>query len=201
MSELAMPTWEELNPDWMEEDELTHHFAKSQFANCPGCGKFEHLEVMNVSQDDEGACVACRPCQFFAQGECPSQAIDNWNRRVTGKTPTADIKTVFTHWQNTHAKQASKLDSKRTSRIRTALKTFNVEQLCQAIDGALRDDWLCGRDPKSNGRKYIGIETIFRDASQIERLIELGTPVRLATTGSATWDFPLVQQGAVIQDK
>jgi pyruvate/2-oxoacid:ferredoxin oxidoreductase beta subunit len=74
-------TWEELNPDWQEEGDLTPHFAKSQFDVCPGCGKFEQLEVMNTTYDDPGACVICRPCQFSAHGETPSEAIENWNRR------------------------------------------------------------------------------------------------------------------------
>jgi hypothetical protein len=141
---------------------------------------------------------------FLANGEwryASAEQMVDFHLSLQTAPPTADIKTVFTHWQNTHAKQASKLDAKRTSRIRTALKTFNVEQLCQAIDGALKDPWLMGKDERSSGKKYNGIETILRDAGIIERLIELVKPVRLATTGVATWDFPLVQQGAVIQDK
>jgi hypothetical protein len=114
--------------------------------------------------------------------------------------PTDDIKAVFTHWQTTHAKPASKLDAKRTSRIRTMLKTFDVEQLCRAIDGSLKDDWLCGRDPKSAGKKYNGIETILRDAGQIERLIDLAGPRRVSSVAKPAWDFPLVQVGEVIKD-
>jgi hypothetical protein len=80
--QLNAMTWEQSHPEWIEEGDLTGHFAKSQFDNCPGCGKFEHLEVMNTSMDDEGACVICRPCQFAAHGDCPSTAIENWNRRA-----------------------------------------------------------------------------------------------------------------------
>jgi hypothetical protein len=114
--------------------------------------------------------------------------------------PTDDIKAVFAHWQNQHAKPASKLDAKRTSRIRTALKTFDVEQLCLAIDGALKDSWLMGKDEKSAGKKYNGIETILRDAGQIERLIDLAGPRRTARVVKPAWDFPLVQVGEVIKD-
>jgi len=81
---------------------------------------------------------------------------------------------VFVEWQKVHAHPAAKLDPKRTARIRSALKHRTADDLKLAIRGALKDDWLMGRDPKSP-RKYDGLETILRDAAQIERLIELET--------------------------
>jgi hypothetical protein len=44
-----------------------------------------------------------------------------------------------------------------------------VHELLYAIDAARADDWIIGRDPKSP-KKYDGIEVIFRDRPQIERL-------------------------------
>jgi hypothetical protein len=84
----------------------------------------------------------------------------------------AVVRRVFDRWRELHHHPAAKLDAKRTARIRGALKTHAVEQLETALAGALKDDWLMGRDPKSP-RKYDGLETILRDAAQIERLIEL----------------------------
>jgi hypothetical protein len=89
--------------------------------------------------------------------------------------PPADlaaVREVFTEWQRVHRHLDAKLDAKRTARIRSGLKLFEPEQLKQAIRGALKDDWLMGRDPKSP-RKYDGLETLLRDNAQIERLIEL----------------------------
>jgi hypothetical protein len=84
----------------------------------------------------------------------------------------ATVRRVFDKWRELHHHPTAKLDAKRTARIRGALKTHAPEQLEAALSGALKDDWLMGRDPKSP-RKYDGLETILRDAAQIERLIEL----------------------------
>jgi hypothetical protein len=82
------------------------------------------------------------------------------------------VRDVFAAWQRVHGHTTAKLDAKRSARIRRALKLFTPDQLEQAIRGAVRDDWLMGRDPKSP-RKYDGLETILRDTAQIERLIAL----------------------------
>jgi hypothetical protein len=84
------------------------------------------------------------------------------------------VRVVFGEWQREHGHPQAKLDAKRTALIRRALKVHTAEQLGQAIRGALKDDWLMGRDPKSP-RKYDGIETLLRDTAQIERLIDLET--------------------------
>jgi hypothetical protein len=68
----------------------------------------------------------------------------------------------------------SKLDRKRDARIRARLgEGYDVKQLCSAISGALNDPWLMGTDPKCKPGGYKGIETLLRDAAQVERLIEL----------------------------
>jgi hypothetical protein len=84
----------------------------------------------------------------------------------------AAVRLVFDEWRRVHHHANAKLDAKRTARIRNALQHFTTEQLCQAIRGARKDAWLMGRDPKSP-RKYDGLQTLLRDAAQIERLIEL----------------------------
>lgn len=87
-------------------------------------------------------------------------------------TKLATVREVFTEWQTVHGHPNAKLDPDRTKRIRSGLAHFTPEQLKQAIRGALKDEWLMGRDPKST-RKYDGLETILKSPSQIERLIEL----------------------------
>lgn len=93
-------------------------------------------------------------------------------------TPSVDslpaVRVVFGEWQRTHGHPQAKLDAKRTALIRRALKLHTAEQLGQAIRGALKDDWIMGRDLKST-KKYDGIETLLRDTAQIERLIDLET--------------------------
>lgn len=89
-----------------------------------------------------------------------------------GAPSTPPVRVVFDEWQRVHGHTAAALDPKRTARIRAALKLHAPEELKLAIRGALKDDWLMGRDPKSP-RKYDGLETILRDNAQIERLIDL----------------------------
>ena len=82
---------------------------------------------------------------------------------------------IFTFWRDRLGKsERTWLDSKRLSRLVTRLRenSGNVSELLYAIDGALKDDRLMGRREDSD-RKYDGIETVFRDRGQVERLVEL----------------------------
>lgn len=102
--------------------------------------------------------------------EAPSESEPK--STATTKTTQA-VKCVFDCWQAEHAKQRSKLDAKRSARIRARLgEGFTVEQLCAALRGAKKDPFLMGRDPRA-GRAFDGLETLLRDAAQVERLIAL----------------------------
>lgn len=106
---------------------------------------------------------------------------------IDAPAPSSAVREVFATWQRVHGHPDAQLDDKRTKRIRSALRLHTAEQLKQAIRGALKDDWLMGRDPKSP-RKYDGLETILRDTAKIEALIDLDTgrakPARRTTNGS-----------------
>lgn len=81
---------------------------------------------------------------------------------------------VFAYWVAKLHHPAALLDTKRERRIIARLRESDGDwgMLCYAVDGALRDDWLMGR-ANNSPRKYDGIETIFRDREQVERLAEL----------------------------
>ncbi|KAB8312958.1 phage replication protein [Erwinia endophytica] len=87
--------------------------------------------------------------------------------------PVVDpVRQVFTHWQAEHNHQASKLDDKRRRRIKARLaQGFTVDELCKAITGAKFDIWLMGKNPSN--KRYDGIETLLRDAAQVEKLRDL----------------------------
>ncbi|EKS7767188.1 hypothetical protein JFQ92_002296 [Edwardsiella piscicida] len=85
---------------------------------------------------------------------------------------TQAILTVFRHWQAEHNHPTAKLDQKRRKRINARLEEgFSPDELCKAISGAKYDAWLMGKNPSS--RKYDGIETLLRDAAQVEKLRDL----------------------------
>ncbi|MFV8925453.1 replication protein [Serratia fonticola] len=90
------------------------------------------------------------------------------------KSPKGDerVITVFEFWKATHNHPTSKLDDKRRKRITARLSEgYPVDDLLAAISGALYDPWLMGKNP--GNKRYDGIETLLRDAAQVERLRDL----------------------------
>lgn len=80
---------------------------------------------------------------------------------------------IFAYWAKCLHHGRALLDKKRERRLLARLKENegDVSELLYVIDGARADDWLMGRDVRSD-RRYDGIETIFRDREQVERLAE-----------------------------
>jgi hypothetical protein len=85
----------------------------------------------------------------------------------------SDVYEVFGHWQKVWNHPKAVLDPKRRARIRSRLKEFTVAQLCNAISGFRNSAWHTGEDPKGDGTVYDGIETLLRDAAQVEKGIGL----------------------------
>lgn len=93
------------------------------------------------------------------------------------KAPPAEDQ-VLEHWagQGYHGRRP-KLTSDRRKRVVARMREgFTVEDLKLAVEGAELDDWLMGRKQGSPG--YRDIETLLRDAAQVERLRDLGTTLR-----------------------
>jgi len=84
------------------------------------------------------------------------------------------VEVVFAYWAARLHHPGALLDRKRENRLLARLRESGGDwgMLCYVIDGALRDDWIMGRKPDSE-RSYDGIETLFRDRAQVERLAEL----------------------------
>lgn len=96
------------------------------------------------------------------------------------KEPTEleTVKKIFEFWKEKMGKPKSKLDSARLTKIRARLQDFSPRELCLAIIGASKDDWIMGRDPKGNGKLYNDFRTIFRDSAKVEQLIEFSKQKR-----------------------
>lgn len=94
---------------------------------------------------------------------------------------------VFKHWQVTWGHEAAKFDSKRRKRIEARLaQGFTVEQLCNAITGFRHSAWHTGMDPNGDGKIYDKIETLLRDAGQVEEGMRLhANPPRANGNGHA----------------
>ena len=65
---------------------------------------------------------------------------------------------------------------KAHARLKHCLKLANgnlndaLSMMCDAVDGLLANDWLMGRDPKTNGQRWIEFaEHVFRSDDQMEK--------------------------------
>jgi hypothetical protein len=83
---------------------------------------------------------------------------------------------VFRYWRDSMGFDPNRtiLNDKRRARLIARLRENggDVSELLHAVDGALRDDWTMGRDPRST-KLYNGTETIFRDREKVEALLVL----------------------------
>lgn len=94
-------------------------------------------------------------------------------RATTEAQREVQAQVAFAYWAKRLGHPGALLDPKRQRVLVTRLSENrgNLSELLYAVDGALRDDWIMGRDAKST-KKYDGIETIFRDRAQVERLAQ-----------------------------
>lgn len=88
---------------------------------------------------------------------------------------TADnVHDVFGHWRKYHP-QACPRPVSTSPEWKKIVARFNegytVAQLCRAIDGIHKSSFHCGEN--AEGRKWLTILICFRDASQVEKFIEL----------------------------
>jgi len=120
----------------------------------------------------------------------------------------AEITRVLTYWRSIHATPASAIEGKagekRRARVRARLAEGTTADECiLALDGALKDPWLMGTDPKST-KAYRDVDTILRDRLQIEKLIGLVLPAgprsQIASTGQRG-AFPTPGVGSVREER
>lgn len=94
--------------------------------------------------------------------------------RATPEAVEADVLAVFEHWRETVWKSRAVLNDARRTRIASRLaEGFTVADLKRAADGATRDDWLMGRAEGVRAGGHRDVETVYRDAAQVERLMQL----------------------------
>jgi len=92
------------------------------------------------------------------------------------------VRRVFDAWKQDTGHDRAKLDQKRRSRIAARLKDFTPEQLITVIEHRHHDPFLMGKNDL--GKVYDGVETLFRDTAQVERLLDLTEPMRPHKAGT-----------------
>ncbi len=90
---------------------------------------------------------------------------------VSVSAASADaVKVIFEHWKTSMNHPRAKLDCKRSSLIRKALKMgYTVQELCDAVTGCSLTPHNTGENLQ--GQRYDGLHVIFKDADQIDRFI------------------------------
>ncbi len=133
-------------------------FSEAQSARSPGAKRQAEFRIRNGDSDVTGD----------ADGDVTGDVTKDEKRRDESK----HIRSVFDCWREVMGHPSSVLDAKRIARIRARLREgFTVDQLCQAIRNAKLDGFLMGQNERQ--RVYDGLETLLRDAAQVERLIAL----------------------------
>jgi hypothetical protein len=102
----------------------------------------------------------------LTRADPPSDSDTNTDKKKTYVGQEPDVVRVFDHWKTVHGKSRSKLDDKRRKLIRSALKNYSADVLCQCIDGYKRSEWHQGKNERRT--VYDDIELMLRDAKQID---------------------------------
>lgn len=95
---------------------------------------------------------------------------------------------VFAHWsaaitaRNGGKGKAPIFDSNRKAKVEARLKEkYTVEDLCRAIDGCFATPF--NRGDNANGKAYLDLELICRDASHVDGFIEAAPKAQQSPTG------------------
>lgn len=95
------------------------------------------------------------------------------------KISQEQIITVFEFWKQVMKKNSNvKLDTVRARNIGAAIYDYGIDGCYKAIEGCALSDFHMGRN--ANNTKYNDIELILRDATKIERFIEIAESARPA---------------------
>lgn len=165
----------EPEPTWVVEH---GRLVWPTFAHAQNCRRSDRLR----KQDSRGApSPSVTGCHSKSQGVTPNLAKPNLTK-PNGSTSSSGaepdrkptpVQRVFNHWRQRLDHPKAKLEGKRKRLIASRLKDFSVDELFKAINGCAQSDWHMGRDPKTAGKRYDGIELILRDAAHIERFIAI----------------------------
>lgn len=105
-----------------------------------------------------------------------SAEIAEGRRAMLNKSQQRELlaEIVFTYWTLKHGHRRAIFDRARAAKIESRLieNDNDISELFYTLDGALKDRAIQGQ-MHDGDQKYDGIETIFRNRSQVERLAKL----------------------------
>lgn len=154
-------------------------------ADNPGTGRrksaaTEHDGTRRTGRTGKAGALARRPTLALIHqelGTIATRAADTTQSLHERRQAGAEF--VFYYWATMHRKREGStiLDTKRRSRLVARLSEGDflqtLDMMLYAVEGSLKDPNLMGQN--ETGTKYTGVETIFRDRGQVERLADLVT--------------------------
>lgn len=148
------------------------------------------LDVLASDEQSASALLASRKQNVTTETETEAETeAEGETEAETEKSRFESnfIREVFDHWIAVHGKPRAKLDDKRRTLIRKALRLgYTVDDLRGAIDGCKASPFHQGDN--QDGRVYDDLGLILRDASKIDQFIALANrkPSRLGRAGMKT---------------
>lgn len=127
--------------------------------------------------------------QEFKPGNKPGESDDSHG----GEAPPDPVRSVFDYWVYVMGKNPNrnKLTNDRRRKIQSRLREYSVDECCRAIDGCASSDFHMGRHPDTRGKKYNGIDLIFRNGEKLEGFRDMAEGAQRATEGAnAPPEFP-----------
>lgn len=142
----------------------------------------EYSEPLEPTQNTQNPVGGVSP-------DSPEPDKNNGKNKQPDSEPTPDMIAVFDRWREVTDSKRAKFTDDRKKKIRARLESdrFTVEELFQCLEGWKLSPWHQGNNPSST--VYDKIETIFRNAEQVEKFIKLVSRPDVVWTDPEESDF------------
>ena len=160
-----------------------HQLLEVEYRTDPHSGReTSPLYTLLVPVSEEDDITPHEESETDSPSESETERPKNLNNELNKKEDVDEIKIVFDKWIEATEKSPTrtKLDEKRRSTIRKALKSHSLQDVCDAVVGWKREPFYCGQ----NDRKtvYNSLKLLLRDADQIEKFRDLEREATLVDT-------------------
>lgn len=176
------------------QDTVTHMHAQAEGKGMEGNGR-EGSNSKDVVEFQSGDTATARPLPAIngkrtvetivaRLGAVVAEVQAGTRTRLAKKQlRVLQAEMIFQYWATKHGHERTILDDKRERLLCKRLEENDgdVSELFYTTDGALRDRAIQGEMSDSAG-KYDGVETIFRDRAQVERLARITLGYRKGIT-------------------
>lgn len=113
----------------------------------------------------------------FADGIAPTKSA------VPAIDTSKEENDIFAYWRTVAGKSGAQFTAERRGKVRTRLREgYSVAKIKQAIDYVCNNPWHTGANPE--GKKYVDLDLICRNATQLEKYIDQAQDAGVARVDS-----------------